>query len=184
MAGGGTWTMWVRNDPSYKPDATFGGETGDFIQYGASNQADFISARRPKTAVQDVKAVYQRWLEEDVVYIITDEEKASFARLGTDDEREAFIQAFWQRRDENPGTRDNEFRREYYSRIAYANETFSFAEKKGWQTDRGRVYIMNGKPDEVRKEVDREIWIYSTTPTKPRYEFVDAAKRGDYRLVR
>src|SRR5207249_9634772 len=86
---------------------------------------------------------YASWLEEDVVYIITPQERAAFAGLSTDAQRDQFIEQFWQRRDPTPGTRENEFRDEYYLRIAYANEHFASLlpgpAGLGWRTDRGHT---------------------------------------------
>ena len=103
-----------------------------------------------KSADQDAVAAtpYQKWLTEDVVYIITDSERAEFSALGTDAEREEFIQEFWQRRDPTPGTAENEFKAEHYRRIAFANVHFA-ASVAGWKTDRGRIYITYGPPDEI-----------------------------------
>jgi GWxTD domain-containing protein len=90
----------------------------------------------------------KKWLDEDVAYIITDEEKAAFKALKTDEEREQFIEQFWLRRDPTPETIENEFKEDHYSRIAYANERFQSG-KPGWKTDRGRIYILYGKPTEI-----------------------------------
>src|SRR5579862_9108824 len=91
---------------------------------------------------------YKKWLEEEVPYIITDEERSAFLQLQTNEEREQFIEAFWQRRDPTPDTVENEFKEEHYRRIAYANERFSSG-IPGWRTDRGRIYIMWGPPDSI-----------------------------------
>lgn len=91
---------------------------------------------------------YKKWLDEDVVWIITDEERAAFKQLSNDEERDNFIEAFWQRRDPTPDTEENEYKEEHYQRIAYANEHFA-AGVPGWKTDRGRIYIIYGKPDEI-----------------------------------
>jgi len=91
---------------------------------------------------------YKKWLDEDVVYIITDEERAAFKQLSNDEERDNFIEAFWQRRDPTPDTEENEYKEEHYQRIAYANEHFA-AGVPGWKTDRGRIYIVYGKADEI-----------------------------------
>src|SRR5579864_1817839 len=91
---------------------------------------------------------YKKWLDEDVVWIITDEERAAFKQLSNDEERDNFIEAFWQRRDPTPDTEENEYKEEHYQRIAYANEHFA-AGVPGWKTDRGRIYIVFGKPDEI-----------------------------------
>ena len=91
---------------------------------------------------------YRKWLNEDVAYIVTDEERAAFKALQTDDQREEFIQQFWLKRDPTPGTPENEFKEEHYRRIAYANEHFA-SSIPGWKTDRGRIYIQFGPPDEI-----------------------------------
>ncbi|HEX4785322.1 MAG TPA: GWxTD domain-containing protein [Candidatus Sulfotelmatobacter sp.] len=97
---------------------------------------------------QELSKPYKKWLEEDVVWIITDEERAAFKQLSNDEERDNFIEAFWQRRDPTPDTEENEYKEEHYQRIAYANEHFA-AGVPGWKTDRGRMYIVFGKPDEI-----------------------------------
>src|SRR6202140_1713986 len=97
---------------------------------------------------QELSRPYKKWLEEDVVWIITDEERAAFKQLSNDEERDNFIEAFWQRRDPTPDTEENEYKEEHYQRIAYANEHFA-AGVPGWKTDRGRIYIVYGKAEEV-----------------------------------
>jgi len=97
---------------------------------------------------KEIKGTYKKWLDEDVVWIITDEEKAAFKQLSNDEERDSFIEAFWQRRDPTPDTEENEYKEEHYQRIAYANEHFA-AGIPGWKSDRGRIYIMYGKADEI-----------------------------------
>lgn len=104
--------------------------------------------RNAKALKQELSKPYKKWLDEDVVYIITDEERAAFKQLSNDEERDNFIEAFWQRRDPTPDTEENEFKEEHYQRIAYANEHFA-AGVPGWKTDRGRIYIVFGKPDEI-----------------------------------
>jgi GWxTD domain-containing protein len=88
------------------------------------------------------------WLDQDVAWIITDEERSAFKQLSNDEERENFIESFWQRRDPTPDTAENEFKEEHYRRIAYANEHFP-AGIPGWKTDRGRMYIVFGPADEI-----------------------------------
>jgi len=96
----------------------------------------------------ELTKTYKKWLDEDVAYIITDEERAAFKQLSNDEERDNFIEAFWQRRDPTPDTEENEYKEEHYQRIAYSNEHFA-AGVPGWRTDRGRIYIVFGKPDEI-----------------------------------
>ena len=96
----------------------------------------------------ELSKTYKKWLNEDVVWIITDQERAAFKQLSNDEERDNFIEAFWQRRDPTPDTEENEYKEEHYRRIAYANEHFA-AGIPGWKSDRGRIYIMYGPADEV-----------------------------------
>jgi GWxTD domain-containing protein len=101
-----------------------------------------------KALKQELKGAYKTWLNQDVVWIITDEERKAFKSLSNDEERDAFIEQFWLRRNPNPDSPENEFREEHYRRIAYANEHFA-AGKPGWKTDRGHIYIAFGKPDSI-----------------------------------
>ena len=96
----------------------------------------------------ELSKTYKKWLDEDVRWIITDEEQKAFKLLSNDEERDQFIEAFWQRRDPTPDTIENEFKEEHYRRMAYANEHFA-AGIQGWRSDRGRMYIMYGPPDEI-----------------------------------
>jgi GWxTD domain-containing protein len=96
----------------------------------------------------ELSKTYKKWLNEDVVWIISDEERAAFKQLSNDEERDNFIEAFWQRRDPTPDTEENEYKEEHYRRIAYANEHFA-AGIPGWKSDRGRIYIMYGAADEI-----------------------------------
>jgi GWxTD domain-containing protein len=154
---------------------------------------------------EKVKSVYKRWKDEDVRWIITDEERKVFDGLKTDDEREQFIEQFWFIRDPDPDTDVNEYREDYYQRIAYANEHFTSG-IPGWKTDRGRIYIMFGKADQIESHpsggsYDRPAWEGGgTTSTYPfetwwyRYiegvgsdveiEFVDPTGSGEYRIAR
>jgi GWxTD domain-containing protein len=101
-----------------------------------------------KKLQKELDTPYKKWLQEEVPYIITDEERSAFLQLQTNEEREQFIEAFWQRRDPTPDTVENEFKEEHYRRIAYANEHFASG-IPGWKTDRGRIYVIWGKPDEI-----------------------------------
>jgi GWxTD domain-containing protein len=102
--------------------------------------------RQKEAAIR--RALWKKWLNEDVAYIITDYERRSYMRLNTDEEREQFISQFWLRRDPTPDTVENEYKDEHYRRIAYSNEHFGPA-IPGWKSDRGRIYIMFGPPDEI-----------------------------------
>jgi GWxTD domain-containing protein len=101
-----------------------------------------------KNLTIELKGPYKTWLNQDVAYIISDEERKTFKTLSNDEERDSFIEQFWLRRNPNPDSPDNEFREEHYRRIAYANEHFA-AGKPGWKTDRGHIYISFGKPDSI-----------------------------------
>ncbi|HQX55131.1 MAG TPA: GWxTD domain-containing protein [Pyrinomonadaceae bacterium] len=153
----------------------------------------------------ELKEAYKKWINNDVAYIITKEEKKAFNALVTDEERENFIEQFWRRRDPNPDTEENEYREEYYERIAYSNEKFASG-IPGWKTDRGRVYIAWGKPDSVESHpsggsYDRpsyegggstttypfEIWFYrhlDGVGDGLEIEFVDPTGTGEYRMAR
>ena len=153
----------------------------------------------------ELKTAYKKWLDNDVAYIITNEERKAFKALATDEERENFIEQFWRRRDPNPDTEENEYREEYYERIAYANEKFASG-IPGWKTDRGRIYIAWGKPDSVEAHpsggsYDRpsyegggststypfETWFYrhlDNVGDGIEIEFVDPTGSGEYRIAR
>jgi GWxTD domain-containing protein len=91
--------------------------------------------KQEKKLQKELETPYKKWLNEDVGYIISDEEKQAWKRLATDDERQQFIEQFWLRRDPTPDTEENEFKEEHYRRIAYANERFASG-IPGWKTDR------------------------------------------------
>jgi GWxTD domain-containing protein len=177
------------------------------IAYSVSAQSDQPQDPNSKSRnfKEEVKRVYQDWVKKDVAYIITSEEKKAFTALKSDEERENFIEAFWRRRDPNPDTEENEYREEYYERIAYANEKFTSG-IPGWMTDRGRTYIAWGKPDSVEAHpsggsYDRpsyegggststypfEVWFYrhlDGVGDGIEIEFVDPTGTGEYRIAR
>jgi GWxTD domain-containing protein len=162
-------------------------------------------ANKPRNVKREIAKVYKDWVSKDVAYIITKDEREAFKRLTTDEERENFIENFWRRRDPNPDTEENEYREEFYERIAYANEHFSSG-IPGWKTDRGRIYITFGKPDSVESHpsggaYDRpsyegggstttypfEIWFYrhlDSVGDGIEIEFVDPTGTGEYRIAR
>src|SRR6266536_2726148 len=162
-------------------------------------------SEKPRNVKPELKKAYKDWLDKDVAYIITDEERKAFKKLETDDERERFIEEFWRRRDPDPDTDENEFREEYYERIAYANEHYASG-IPGWKTDRGRIYITWGKPDEVESHPSGgnynresyegggststypfERWFYRYLPgvgSGIEIEFVDPTGSGEYRIAR
>jgi GWxTD domain-containing protein len=126
-------------------------QTSNSGQAGTDEQDPLKRPRKAdqKDAVREkLGGVYKKWLDEDVRWIITDEELSAFKKLSNNAERDQFIEMFWQRRDPTPDTAENEYKEEHYRRIAYANEHFA-AGMPGWRTDRGRIYIMYGKPDSI-----------------------------------
>jgi GWxTD domain-containing protein len=166
-----------------------------------------ISAERKTQAPNILPALqekYRLWLEQDVVYIITNEERAAFLNLRTDEERDAFVEQFWARRDPTPGTPVNEFKVEHYRRIAYADTHFAtrLSPGRGWNTDRGEVYIKYGPPDELESHPDGgtydrpaavgggttrtfpfELWLYRYIQgigNQVLIEFVDAKGTGEF----
>ncbi len=110
---------------------------------------------------------YQRWLEEEVPYIVSQREKKEFLALETDAQREAFVEYFWSRRDPDPATENNEFREEHYRRIEHANQRFGNEGRPGWKTERGRIYIIHGPPDDVRYSFGRRVRVTVHRPTSP-----------------
>lgn len=183
--------------------ATVGATVG-FAQKTKETPTDDISGKT-RNVGKEMKDAYKKWITTDVAYIITKDEKKAFYALKTDEERENFIENFWRRRDPNPDTEENEYREEYYERIAYANEHFTSG-IPGWKTDRGRIYIAWGKPDSIESHpsggaYDRpsyegggstttypfEIWFYrhlDNVGDGLEIEFVDPTGTGEYRIAR
>lgn len=137
---------------------------------------------------------YSKWLNEDVVYIIDDAERAAFQTLTTKEERDKFIEQFWERRNPSPGSPTNAFKVEHYRRIAFANQHFrTVSGAPGWQTDRGHIYIVYGPPDEIdshpstaQKPIGVEVWTYRHVDGVGDHDsitFVDRTGRGDYHLA-
>jgi GWxTD domain-containing protein len=152
----------------------------------------------------ELSKTYKKWLDEDVRWIITDQERSAFMQLSNDEERDQFIEAFWQRRDPTPDTEENEFKEEHYRRIAYANEHYA-AGIPGWKTDRGRMYIVFGPADQIdshpsggayqrpMEEGGGETSTFPFETWRYRYlegigqeviiEFVDTCMCGDYHMT-
>ena len=166
--------------------------------------SDKEKREQQKNLRQELKGVYKKWVDEDVWWIITDQEMQAFKSLSNDEERDQFIENFWLRRNPNPDSPENEYREEHYARIAYANEHFA-AGKPGWRTDRGHIYIAYGKPDNIDSHpsggsYDRpmeegggntstfpfEIWHYRYIEgigDNIDIEFVDTCMCGDYHMT-
>lgn len=144
MVGSGCFVVQAQDKDSQKDS-----KSGDSRQAQTDNQQDPLKRERKKDDQAAIKeklgGVYKKWLDEDVRWIITDEELSAFKKLSNNAERDIFIEGFWQRRDPTPDTAENEYKEEHYRRIAYANEHFA-AGMPGWRTDRGRIYIMYGPP--------------------------------------
>lgn len=188
---------WAQSTPAEGQNQ----EGVDPLKRQLSDQEKF---KRNKELKQELKGAYKTWLNQDVRWIITDQEAKAFKSLSNDEERDAFIEAFWQRRNPNPDSPENEYREEHYRRIAYANEHFA-AGKPGWMTDRGHIYIAYGKPDSIdshpsggsyQRPMDEGGGETSTFPFETwhyRYlegigdnidiEFVDTCMCGDYHMT-
>jgi GWxTD domain-containing protein len=160
---------------------------------------------RERNVKKERSNMFKKWIEEDVAYIITDDEKKAWKKLATDEEREQFIEQFWRRRDPDPDTEVNEYLEEHYERVAYANQHFASG-IPGWKTDRGRIYIMYGAPNEKETHptggnYERpsyegggstttypfETWFYRYLPgvgSGIEIEFVDPTGTGEYRIAR
>jgi GWxTD domain-containing protein len=170
----------------------------------AARDAAKQRSKRDKELYNELDSQYKKWLNEDVIYIISPEERSAFLHLQTNEEREQFIEQFWQRRNPDPDSAENTFKEEHYRRIAYTNEHFSSG-IPGWKTDRGRIYIMWGPADEVQSHpsggsYDRpaaegggETSTYPFEDWRYRYlegigenveiEFVDPTMSGEYKLT-
>src|SRR5712664_2024316 len=170
----------------------------------ARQETDKERKQREKRLLKELDSQYKKWLNEEVGYILTDEERSAFLRLSNNEEREQFIEQFWLRRDPTPDTVENEFKEEHYRRIAYANERFASG-IPGWKTDRGRIYIIWGPADEIEshpsggsydrppEEGGGSTSTYPFEKWRYRYlegigndvilEFVDPSGSGEYRLT-
>jgi GWxTD domain-containing protein len=190
------------------------GDKDQQAQQDQQDQQDQKSSRKAAKAKQqsdnqlkkELESPYKKWLDEDVIYIISPEERHSFLHLSTNEEREQFIESFWQRRNPDPDSPENTFKEEHYRRIAYANEHFASG-IPGWKTDRGRIYIIWGPPDEIDSHPTGGTWDRPAdqgggeTTTYPwetwRYrhldgqglgenielEFVDPSSTGEYHIT-
>jgi len=187
------------------PDASAQGQTGSQPQVDPLKRplTEKQKKANAKAMKQELSSTYKKWLNEDVRWIITPEELSAFKQLSNDEERDAFIEQFWLRRDPTPDTEENEYKEEHYRRIAYANEHFA-AGMPGWRTDRGRIYIVYGPPDQIEshpsggtyerpiEEGGGETSTYPFEDWRYRYiegigneviiEFVDPCMCGDYHI--
>ncbi len=159
--------------------------------------------KKQKELEKELAGPWKKWMNEDVLYIITDEEKQSFKRLKTDEERQSFVESFWLRRDPTPDTEENEYKEEHYRRIAYANDHYASG-IPGWKADRGMIYIKYGPPDEIdshpsggsyERPIEEgggetstfpfEDWRYryiDGVGTNVMIEFVDTTMSGEYKI--
>ena len=191
--------------PAVAPDGVNKGpvvvERPDPLKTRMSDKQRF---EQQKAVKKELKGGYKKWVDEDVRWIITDEELSAFKQLSNDEERDQFIEQFWLRRNPNPDSPENEFREQHYQRIAYADEHFA-AGKPGWRTDRGHIYIAYGKADSIdshpsggsyERPMDEgggntstfpfEIWHYRYLEgigDNIDIEFVDTCMCGDYHMT-
>jgi GWxTD domain-containing protein len=195
-----TGSVWAQDKSADKKDAKDAAAQQDPLNRPLTEKQ---KKEQQKALKRELSKEYKTWLNEDVAYIITPEEKQAFLQLSNDEERDQFIEQFWLRRDPTPDTPENEYKEEHYARIAYANEHFA-AGIPGWKTDRGRIYIMFGKADEIEshpsgglynREIDEGGGTTSTYPFERwryRYiegignevivEFVDKCMCNEYKL--
>ncbi|OFV96131.1 MAG: GWxTD domain-containing protein [Acidobacteria bacterium RIFCSPLOWO2_02_FULL_61_28] len=177
---------------------------GASTQIDAPGVTDSEQKRRDESLQKELAGAYKKWLQDDVGYIITDEERAAFRRLSNDEEREQFIEQFWLRRAPDPESTSNDYKEEHYRRIAYTNQHFASG-IPGWKTDRGRLYIMYGPPDEIEahpsgghyeRPIEEgggststypfEVWRYrylEGVGQNIEIEFVDPTMTGEYRMT-
>ncbi|WP_433972249.1 GWxTD domain-containing protein [Tunturiibacter lichenicola] len=205
MMGAGVLAAQQTTGGSTAPDGVTKGPTvteqPDPLKRPLSDQEKIAQRKALK---QELKGVYKKWVDEDVRWIITDQELQAFKSLSNDEERDQFIENFWLRRNPNPDSPENEFREEHYARIAYANDHFA-AGKPGWRTDRGHIYIAYGKADSIDSHPSGgsyerpmeegggststfpfEIWHYrylEGVGDNIDIEFVDTCMCGDYHMT-
>ena len=169
-----------------------------------SEEPTKLTEKQEERRTDGLRGPFKRWLDEDVRYIITPEERKAFVQMATDEERENFIESFWMRRDPTPGSTENEYKEEHYRRIAWANDRYA-SDTPGWRTERGRIYIAYGPPDEIESHPSGgqyrppgeegggfnsaypfEIWRYRRIEGVGRdilLKFVDPTMTGEYRLT-
>lgn len=174
------------------------------VTTGLLGQGPAHATKKPPQKISHIDPTPNYWLEEDVRWIITPEERAAFKTLKSDEEREQFIEQFWLRRDPTPDTIANEAEDDHYRRTVYANEQFASA-VPGWKTDRGRIYIKYGPPDQIdshrsggsyQRPMDEgggstttfpyETWHYryiEGVGQEVAIEFVDTCMCGDYHMT-
>src|ERR1700676_5443369 len=191
----------LQSQQSATPTPQAQGQDVDPLKRERSDQEKF---KARKAYQGEIHGAFKTWMEQDATYIISDEERKAFKNLSNDEEREAFIENFWLRRNPNPDSPENEFRDEHYRRIQYANDHFA-AGKPGWKTDRGHIYIAFGKPDSIdshpsggayNRPIEEgggststfpfEVWHYrylEGVGDNIDVEFVDSCQCGDYHFT-
>ena len=157
-----------------------------------------LPAARAQRRKDGLSPEHAKWLNEEVTYIITEEERKAFLRLTDDKTRDRFIEDFWAIR--NPlrsSLGPNPYREEHYRRLAYANERFGRqSNTAGWLTDMGRAWILFGKPVSQTRFIGLgqvypcELWFYSNSsgdPSLPSFFYLLFYMPGDigeYRFYR
>ena len=148
-----------------------------------------LSWATAQTASSNSRDPYQKWLEEDVRWIITDQERTDFNKLTTDQQRDDFVRQFWEQRNPTPGSSENMFKEEHYRWLAYSNTHFA-AREPGYKSDRGHLYIAYGKPDSIDSHPTlvppAEVWHYAYIEGIGRdvqFKLVDKCRCGDYRIL-
>lgn len=178
-------------------------QTQSISQEGSITSKKELKNRQQKLA-KEVGSAYDSWLKDEVPYIIADEERRAFLQLSTNEEREQFIESFWDRRNPDPESPINTYKEEHYRRLAYADERFASG-IPGRKTDRGHIYILWGPPDEIEshptggtydRPIDQgggstttyawELWRYrhlEGVGENIEIEFVDPTGSGEYHIT-
>jgi len=143
-----------------------------FASQDNGNKLTKQERRRQKAIQKEMESPYKKWISGPIGYIITPSERAAFKKLETDEQRDAFIEEFWRRRNPSPNSPENQFKEEFYRRIAYANEHYSSG-IPGWRTDRGHIYIMYGPPDEIESHPSGGTYV--ANPNELPYSGADAS---------
>jgi GWxTD domain-containing protein len=194
------WAQETKPEPAASASDSSATDSSKQSAKDAAKKAKELQRQRLK----ELQGPYKKWLNEDVRWIISPEEESAFKQLANDEERDQFIEQFWQRRNPNPDSEQNDFKDEHYRRIAYANEHFS-AGVPGWRTDRGHMYIVWGTPDEIdshptggnyQRNISEgggatttypfETWLYrylEGVGQEVTIEFVDSCSCNDYHIA-
>lgn len=122
-------------------------------------------------------------------YIATSNEIDKFNKLKGEESKREFLFDFWNNRDNDPSTPENEYFQEYLKRVEISNQRYNSMQKQGWKTDRGRVYLIYGEPSEIERYPNQiesrpyEIWYYNDIEGGVYFIFADLTGFSEYTLV-